>query len=275
MKLSSLYLSLKTDLAAELIQPCNHCQLSLAQTSSDGFSENLGFDANSWVKKSVSKRIPAKPHDACMDEFQQFQFEVAFVDPCMGQVVCSNKTRLRHVCIAPISSQKKKTSLPRVFIKLDQPRVCRAMADPMVPGDPPKRSLPTCFSQLSRDWMPSDHPPGKNCQEPTFLLLGPPFLLPIEVTKCCHLRYLETLHSKKRSWNLRLQYTIYNDDGCLPFSFEELLGLLLSQWRQSPSTIWCTVGVTWYPSQDASVAGFCNSDPAQPWLEDLSDIKCS
>lgn len=117
MKLSSLYLSLKTDLAAELIQPCNHCQLSLAQTSSDGFSENLGFDGNSWVKKSVSKRIPAKPHDACMDEFQQFQFEVAFVDPCMGQVVCSNKTRLRHVCIAPISSQKKKNITAQSFHK--------------------------------------------------------------------------------------------------------------------------------------------------------------
>lgn len=124
---------------SNLATSCNHCQLSLAQTSSDGFSENLGFDGNSWVKKSVSKRILAKPHDACMDEFQQFQFEVAFVDPCKGQVVCSahascssNKTRLRRVCIAPIRGNKKKTakkkiSLPRVFIKLEQPRVCRAM----------------------------------------------------------------------------------------------------------------------------------------------------
>ena len=199
MKLSSLYLSLKTDLAAELIQPCNHCQLSLAQTSSDGFSENLGFDGNSWVKKSVSKRIPAKPHDACMDEFQQFQFEVAFVDPCMGQVVCSNKTRLRHVCIAPISSQKiKKTSLPRVFIKLDQPRVCRAMADPMVPGDPPKRSLPTCFSQLSRDWMPSDHPPGKNCQGPHLSPAGPTFFAAYRGEKMLSFEIFRNLAFKKK-----------------------------------------------------------------------------
>lgn len=172
---------------SNLATSCNHCQLSLAQTSSDGFSENLGFDGNSWVKKSVSKRILAKPHDACMDEFQQFQFEVAFVDPCKGQVVCSahascssNKTRLRRVCIAPIRGNKKRLQKKNItaqsFHKAWTTESLQGYAAPMVPGDPPKRSLPTCFSQLSRDWMPSDHPPGKNCQgPPTFLLLGPPF----------------------------------------------------------------------------------------------------
>lgn len=171
----------------------------------------------------------------------KLQLKQNTASPCLH---CTNKRQQKKDC-------KKKISLPRVFIKLEQPRVCRAMllqwCRVTLQNAPCQHVFHSflgtgCLRIILLEKTARDPPPF-SCWAHLFAAYKGEKMLSFEIFR--------NLSFKK---NTSLQYTIHNDDGCLPFSFEELLGLLRSQWRHPPSTIWCTVGVAWYPSQDASVA---------------------